>query len=71
MKLDGRVAQLEPVVGFADLHALGRIIDPAEIASVVAFLASDDASAITGATITVDAGLTAHVNIGGRKPYGA
>lgn len=55
----------------AALHALGRIIDPAEIAAVVAFLASDDASAITGTTITVDAGLTAHVNIGGRSPYGA
>jgi NAD(P)-dependent dehydrogenase (short-subunit alcohol dehydrogenase family) len=29
------------------------------------------ASGIGAATITVDAGLTAHVNIGGRKPYGA
>jgi meso-butanediol dehydrogenase/(S,S)-butanediol dehydrogenase/diacetyl reductase len=55
----------------ADLHALGRVIDPDEIAAVVAFLASDDASAVTGTTITVDAGLTAFVNIGGRKPFGA
>jgi len=66
--LRGSARSREEIAG---LHALGRIIDPAEIASVVAFLASDDASAITGETITVDAGLTAHVNIGGRPPYGA
>jgi glucose 1-dehydrogenase len=35
---------------------LGRIGDPDEIASVAAFLASDDASYITGETIYVDGG---------------
>lgn len=35
---------------------LGRIGDPAEIASVAAFLASDDASYVTGETIFVDGG---------------
>jgi NAD(P)-dependent dehydrogenase (short-subunit alcohol dehydrogenase family) len=35
---------------------LGRIADPAEIASVAAFLASDDASYITGQTIFADGG---------------
>lgn len=38
---------------------LRRIASPDEIASVVAFLASDDASAITGAEIPVDCGLGA------------
>lgn len=38
---------------------LRRIATPDEIASVVAFLASDDASAITGAEIPVDCGLGA------------
>jgi NAD(P)-dependent dehydrogenase (short-subunit alcohol dehydrogenase family) len=40
-------------------HPLGRIAAPAEIASVVAFIASDEASFITGAEICVDGGLGA------------
>jgi NAD(P)-dependent dehydrogenase (short-subunit alcohol dehydrogenase family) len=39
--------------------ALGRIGDPHEIASVVRFLASDEASYVTGASLLVDGGLTA------------
>jgi NAD(P)-dependent dehydrogenase (short-subunit alcohol dehydrogenase family) len=37
-----------------------RLVTPAEIAAAVAFLASDDASAITGVDLTVDCGLTAN-----------
>jgi NAD(P)-dependent dehydrogenase (short-subunit alcohol dehydrogenase family) len=36
--------------------ALGRLVEPDEVAAVTSFLMSDDASAITGASIPVDAG---------------
>ncbi len=36
--------------------ALGRMVEPSEIADAVAFLASDEAKAITGVTLPVDAG---------------
>jgi NAD(P)-dependent dehydrogenase (short-subunit alcohol dehydrogenase family) len=38
---------------------LSRLADPAEIAGVIAFLLSDDASFITGAAVPVDGGYTA------------
>ena len=38
---------------------LGRLAEPIEIARVVRFLASDDASYMTGSLVTVDAGYTA------------
>lgn len=38
---------------------IGRLAQPAEIANVIAFVASDEASFVTGATINVDGGYTA------------
>jgi meso-butanediol dehydrogenase/(S,S)-butanediol dehydrogenase/diacetyl reductase len=55
----------------AELNSLGRFLRPEEIASVVAFLCSDDASAITGAALVVDGGLTASINLSGHDPFEA
>ena len=41
------------------LHPIGRLGQPEEIASVAAFLASDEASFITGVILPVDGGYTA------------
>ena len=43
---------------FNDIHPLGRIATPLEVAQVALFLASDEASFVTGATYTVDGGYT-------------
>jgi NAD(P)-dependent dehydrogenase (short-subunit alcohol dehydrogenase family) len=40
-------------------HPLGRILDPGEVASVVVFLSTSEASGMTGASVVVDLGLTA------------
>ena len=52
--------QENPEVAFAEvvsLHPIGRVGKPGEVAAAAAFLASDDASFITGASLVVDGGL--------------
>jgi NAD(P)-dependent dehydrogenase (short-subunit alcohol dehydrogenase family) len=42
-------------------HPLGRVLVPEEVANAILFLTSAGASGITGATLTVDGGLTAQL----------
>ena len=49
--------QRELLDGFASLTPLGRVGDPDEIAGAALFLASDDASFVTGIELFVDGGM--------------
>jgi NAD(P)-dependent dehydrogenase (short-subunit alcohol dehydrogenase family) len=49
----------EYIDAIAKLHPMGRLGDPAEVAKAILFLASDDASFITGAILPVDGGYMA------------
>jgi NAD(P)-dependent dehydrogenase (short-subunit alcohol dehydrogenase family) len=52
----------DPAAGLAEtlaLHPVGRMADPEELAGLTAYLASDEASFITGAVYTFDGGYTA------------
>ncbi len=44
---------------WSEKHPMGRIAQPEEVAQTILFLASDDASFITGTALVVDGGLTA------------
>jgi NAD(P)-dependent dehydrogenase (short-subunit alcohol dehydrogenase family) len=73
--MDQRRSRMTPEAGAAAsaarestaaLQPLGRQAEPAEIAAVVAFLASDDASFVTGALVPIDGGCTSFFNFGAR-----
>ncbi len=53
-----RVYGLPDAEAFASQQPLGRLLAPSEVAAAVAWLCSPAASAVTGANIAVDAGLS-------------
>lgn len=53
-----RLYELENARSFADQQPIGRLIEPQEVAAVIAFLASDAAGAVTGAVFSADGGLS-------------
>ena len=52
-----RLYGLPDAAAFAAQQPLGRLLRPAEVAAVLAFLAGDGGSGLTGATVPVDGGL--------------
>jgi SDR family mycofactocin-dependent oxidoreductase len=52
-----RLYDLPGAGSFAAQQPLGRLLRPAEVAAMLAFLAGESASAVTGAVIPVDGGL--------------
>ncbi len=59
LQASAAVYGLESTAEFAAHHQLGRLVEPEEVAALVAWICGPDSDAITGAVLPVDAGMTA------------
>ncbi len=69
-QLFGQEGMAELLQRFVECHQLGRVGRPEEIASAALFLASEDASFVTGHALVVDGGFTAGRRLGAAKMMG-
>jgi NAD(P)-dependent dehydrogenase (short-subunit alcohol dehydrogenase family) len=53
----------ETVADWGRMHPVGRVAKPEEVAEVIAFLASDRASFVTGGDYKVDGGMLAALGV--------
>jgi SDR family mycofactocin-dependent oxidoreductase len=58
LEASARVYGLESGEAFASQQPIGRLIDPAEVAAAITWLCSPASSAMTGADVAVDGGMT-------------
>lgn len=58
LEASAKIYDLASVEAFAEQQPIGRLLEPSEIAATIAWLCSSAASAITGADIAVDGGMT-------------
>jgi len=58
LEASAQIYELASVEVFADQQPIGRLLEPAEIAASIVWLCSPASSAITGADVAVDGGMT-------------